>query len=104
MEVPQEIKQWNYYIILLPVQHPWVSYFKRLKLKTSEFGTRKSLLLKKESTEKMGDLVLKYSLRKCEVQSSFMSTKGKWEGQEVADDHRHQGASRFQGRFCTRFL
>ena len=52
----------------------------------------------------MGDGVLKSSLRKYKVQSSFMSTKGKWEEQEVIDNHRHLGASRVQGRFYARFL
>lgn len=38
-------------------------------------------------------MVLKSILRKHSVQASFMSSKGKWEGQEVIGDSRHLGTS-----------
>lgn len=48
-----------------------------LKLILLECGISKSLLIKKLPTEKMGDLILKFTLRKYRVQISFMSREGK---------------------------
>lgn len=42
-------------------------------LNTSKSGVRKSLLTKKAQLEKMGDLILKSSLREFKIQASYIS-------------------------------
>lgn len=42
----------------------------------SEFGVRKSLLIKKAQLEKMGNLIIKSSLREFEIQVSYISREG----------------------------
>ena len=54
--------------------------FERLKLKTSEFGMRKGLLMEKAPTEKMGDLILKFIFGKYRVEVSFMPREGEMGG------------------------
>lgn len=57
-----------------------VQCFKRPKIKISEFGLRKGLLIKKMSTEKMGVLAVpQIHLKRVEFRL-LLCQKGKWEG------------------------
>lgn len=44
---------------------------------TSEFGVRKSLLTKKAQLRRIGDLILKSSLREFKIQESYISREGR---------------------------
>lgn len=57
----------------------------RPKVKTSRFGARKDLFIKKAPTKKMEALLHKSPLPKYRAHASFMSREGDMEGQEVVD-------------------
>lgn len=66
------------------------------KLKKSEFGLKKGLLIKKVPTKKLGDIVVLQSYLE-KVQSLdflYVKGRGKWKGRGVIDEWRRLSASR----------
>lgn len=65
---------------MLSDQYPCILCFKRPKIKTSGFGVKKGLLIKKAPTEKMKDLMVpQINLRKVQNLGLFY-VKGKGQG------------------------
>ena len=62
---------------VLPVQRPYATCFEKPKLKMSEFGVKKDLLIKKAPAEKIGTLVVSQIHLKKVQSSGFFYVKGR---------------------------